>query len=90
MVNGINAFAEVVGPVLEFPRHARGGVAVLDAQLASRAVAIGVHGSLRHAQFAGDLLGRQMLVHQAQAFTLPRREQADRIFGDVIACAHAE
>ena len=51
-----------------------GGVAVLDAELAARAVAIGVHRCLGHAKLAGDLLGRQVLVDQAQAFALSRRE----------------
>jgi hypothetical protein len=34
-----------------------GGVAILDAELAARAVAIGVDGSLRHTELARDLLG---------------------------------
>ena len=83
MVNGIKTC-----PVAGLAREARGGVAVLDAQLAPRAVAIGVHRSLGHAQFAGDLLGRQMLVHQAQAFALPGRQQPHQIFGDDVARAH--
>ena len=82
MVNG--------GLAIELARQARRGVAVLHAQLASRAVAIGVDGSLRHAEFAGDLLRRQMLIDKPQAFTLAWREQAHRIFGDDIACAHVE
>jgi hypothetical protein len=82
MVNG--AFS------VELPGEARGGVAVLHAQLAPGAVAIGVDGSLRHAEFAGDLLGRQMLIDQPQAFTLARREQAHRIFGDDVACTHVD
>jgi hypothetical protein len=41
---------------IELPRHAGGGVSVFDAQLAPRAVAIGVDRRLGHAQFAGDLL----------------------------------
>jgi hypothetical protein len=74
---------------VELAGDARRGVAVLDAELAPRAVAIGVHRSLRHAQFAGDLLGRQMLVDQAQAFAFTRREQPHRIFGNDVACDHS-
>jgi hypothetical protein len=44
------------GVSVELPRQARRGIAILDAQLAAGAVAIGVDGSLRHAEFAGDLL----------------------------------
>jgi hypothetical protein len=43
---------------IQLAGEARGGVAILDAQLAAGAVAIGVDGSLRHAELAGDLLGR--------------------------------
>ena len=82
MVNG--------GLAIELARQARRGVAVLHAQLASRAVAIGVDGSLRHAEFAGDLLRRQMLIDEAQAFAFARCEQAHRIFGDDVACAHVQ
>jgi hypothetical protein len=82
MVNG--------GLSVELTGDARGGIAILHAQLAAGAVAIGVDGSLRHAEFAGDLLRRQMLIDQPQAFTLSRREQADRIFGDDVACAHVD
>jgi hypothetical protein len=47
----VNAHLQV-----ELAREAGGGVAVLDAQLAPRAVAIGVDRGLGHAQLAGDLL----------------------------------
>jgi hypothetical protein len=67
---------------IQLPHEPGGGVAVIDAQFSPGAVAVGVHRGLRHAQFAGDLLRRQMLVHQAQAFPLSRREQADRVGGD--------
>jgi hypothetical protein len=43
---------------VQLSRNARGGIAVLDAELAAGAVAIGIDGSLRHAEFAGDLLRR--------------------------------
>jgi hypothetical protein len=65
-----------------------GSVAVLDAQLAPGAIAIGVHRCLGHAKFAGDLLGRQMLVHEPQAFALARREQPDRLLGNDVPPAH--
>jgi len=55
------------------PCEPRSGVAVLDAELAARAVAIGIHRGLGHAELAGDLLGRQVLIDQAQAIALPRR-----------------
>jgi hypothetical protein len=75
---------------VELPGEPGGGVAVLDAELAPGAVAVGVDGSLGHAEFAGDLLGGQMLVHQAQAFTLAWREQPHRVFGNDVACDHGE
>ena len=60
------------------PQEARGLVAIAHAELAPGAVAIGVHGRLGHAEFAGDLLGAQVLVHEAQAFALALRQQLDR------------
>jgi hypothetical protein len=60
------------------PQEARGLVAIAHAELAPGAVAVGVHRRLRHAQFAGDLLGAQMLIHQAQAFPFALRQQLDR------------
>jgi hypothetical protein len=73
---------------VELTGEARRGIAVLDAQLAARAVAIGVDGSLRHAEFAGDLLRRQVLIDQAQTFAFARCEQPHRIFGDDVSCSH--
>ena len=84
MVNGNNPC-----PVFELPRHARSGIAVLDAQLAPRAVAIGVDRRLRHAEFTGDLFGRKVLVDQPQAFALARREKPHQIIGDDVARSHA-
>jgi hypothetical protein len=66
-----------------------GGVAILDTQLAAGAVAIGVDGGLRHAEFASDLLGRQMLIDQPQAFAFTRREQPHGVFGNDIARDHS-
>ena len=65
------------------------GIAVLDPELAPRAVAVGVHRGLGHAELAGDLLGRQMLIHEAQAFAFARCEQPHRIFGNDVACDHS-
>jgi hypothetical protein len=64
---------------VEVREAARRLIAVAGAQLAAGAVAIGVDGGLGHAQFAGDLLGAQMPVHQAQTFALSRRQQKDRV-----------
>lgn len=69
-------------------RQAGGGVAILDAQLAAGAVAIGIHRGLGHAQFAGDLLGRQVLIDEPQTFALARSQQVHVIVVDVIAGAH--
>jgi hypothetical protein len=59
--------------------QAGGGVAVVHPELAPGAVAVGVDRGLGHAELAGDLLRRQVLVDQAQTFALSGREQADRI-----------
>ncbi|HLZ76537.1 MAG TPA: hypothetical protein VKQ35_16135 [Phenylobacterium sp.] len=81
----------VNGPVaVELARDPRRGVAILDAQLAARPVAVGVDGSFRHAEFAGDLLRRQVLIDQPQAFAFARREQPHRIFGDDVSCGHSD
>jgi hypothetical protein len=74
---------------VELTGQPRGGVAVLDAELAAGAVAVGVDRSLGHAQFAGDLFRRQMLVDQAQAFALAGRKQPHRVFGNDVACDHS-
>src|SRR6185312_9172205 len=74
---------------VELPGEARGGVAVLDAELAARAVAVGVHRGLGHAELAGDLFGRQVLIDQPQAIALTWCEQSHRVFGDDVPCAHA-
>jgi hypothetical protein len=73
---------------VELPGQPGGGVAVLHPQFAARAVAIGVHRRLGHAEFAGDLLRRQMLIDQPQAFALTRGEQPHRVINDDVACAH--
>ena len=52
-------------------------IAVGDPQLAPRAVAVGIDRRLGHAQFAGDLFGAEMLVHQAETIALTLREQFD-------------
>ena len=73
---------------VDLPQQARGGVAIVDAQLAARTVAIGVDRGLGHAELAADLLGRQVLVDQAQTLPLPGGQQADRAGDDVHARSH--
>jgi len=73
---------------IELPRDPRRGVAILDAELAAGAVAVGVDGSLRHAEFTGDLLRRKMLIDEAQAFAFAGCEQPHGILDDVDTCAH--
>jgi hypothetical protein len=75
---------------VELTGEARRRIAVLHAQLAAGPVAIGVDGSLRHAELAGDLLRRQVLIDKAQAFAFARREQSHRIFGDDVSCSHVD
>ena len=74
---------------VQLARHPRRGEAILDAQLAPRAVAIGVHRGLRHAELAGDLLRRQMLIHQPQAIALALGEQSHRVFDNFGTCPHS-
>jgi hypothetical protein len=74
---------------VQLASQTRRGIAILHTQLAAGAVAIGIDGSFRHAEFAGDLLRRQMLIDQPQAFALAWREQPHRIFGDDVACSHS-
>jgi hypothetical protein len=81
----VNAAADIEGA-----RETGGGIAILDAQLAPGAVAIGVDGSLRHAEFTSDLLRRQVLIDKPQAFAFARREQPHRIFGDDVSCSHGQ
>ena len=73
---------------IELAHQAGGGIPVIHAQLSPRAIAVGVHRGLGHAQFAGDLLGRQMLIDQAQALALSGREQADGVGLGVRAYGH--
>lgn len=71
-------------------QQAGGLVAVGDAELAAGPVAVGVDRGFRHAELAGDLLGAQMLVDEAQAFALALRKQLDGILGDVGAWRHGK
>src|SRR5579862_1531858 len=73
---------------VELPGEPGRGVAVLDAELPASPIAVGVHRGLGHAEFARDLLGRQMLIDQPKAFTLAGREQSDRVLCDDVPCAH--
>jgi hypothetical protein len=60
-------------------QQARGLVPVGNAQLAPRAVAVGVDRGLRHAELAGDLLRAEVLIDEAQAFPFALRQQLDRL-----------
>lgn len=73
---------------IELAGETRRAVAILDAQLAPGAVAIGVHRCLGHPELAGDLFGRQVLIDQPQAFTLTRRKKRGWIVRDIRSCAH--
>jgi len=74
---------------VELARQPCRGVAVLDAQLAPGAVAVGVDRRLGHAQFAGDLLRREVLIDQPQAFALTQGEQAHEVVPTVVSRVHA-
>jgi hypothetical protein len=65
-------------------------VAVGDAELAARTVAVGVDGGLRHPELAGDLLRAEMLVDQPQAFSLTGSEELDRVFADSRTVRHGQ
>jgi hypothetical protein len=64
-------------------------VAVGNAELAPRAVAIGVDRGLGHAELAGDLLGAEVLVDEAQAFPFALRQQLYGLAHDVGSHRHA-
>lgn len=68
--------------------HPRSLVAVVDAQLAARTVAVGVDRRLRHSEFAGDLLGAHVLVDQPQTIALARRQKFDLGTRNVGSFAH--
>jgi hypothetical protein len=74
---------------LELAGQLGGGVAVLDAELAAGAVAIGVDRCLGHAELAGDLLRREVLIDQPQTLAFAWGEQTHRIFDDDVPCAHS-
>jgi hypothetical protein len=74
---------------IELAGEAGGRIAILHAELAPGAVAVGVHRGLGHAEFARDLLGRQVLIDQAQAFALAGRKQPHRVFGNDVARDHS-
>jgi hypothetical protein len=63
-------------------------VAVVDTELAPRAIAVGVHRRLGHAELAGDLLRRKVLIDEPEALALARRKKPGRIIDDVRSCAH--
>ena len=65
-----------------FGQEPGGVIAVGDAELAAGTVAIGVDRGLGHPQFAGDLLGAEVAIDEAQAFPLSRRQQFDLLVHD--------
>ena len=65
-----------------FGQEPGGVIAVGDAELAARTVAIGVDRGLGHPQFAGDLLGAEVPVDQTQALPLARSQQFDLLVHD--------
>lgn len=73
---------------VELTGEAGGAVAILDAELAPSAVAIGVDRRLGHAELTGDLFGGQVLIDQPQAFALTRRKKRRWIVGDSRSRAH--
>lgn len=73
---------------VDLPQQARGGVAIVDAQLAARTVAIGVDRGLGHAELAGDLFRGEMLVDQPQALPLAGRQKVERVVVDVRSRIH--
>ena len=84
----VNARGEL-GVGVERAGQPRGSVAVLDAELAPRPVAVGVDRGLGHAQFARDLLRGKVLVDQPQAFALTLGEQAHEVVRTVVSRVHA-
>ena len=60
-------------------QQAGGLVAVVHAELAARAVAVGVHRGLGHPELAGDLLGAEVLVDEPQALPFALRQQLDGV-----------
>ena len=73
---------------IELPSEAGGAVAILDAELAPSAVAIGIDRRLGHTELTGDLFGGQVLIDKPQAFALTRRKKRRWIVGEVRSCAH--
>jgi hypothetical protein len=71
--------------VIDQPRRL---IPVVHAELAARAVAVGVHRGLGHAEFARDLLGAEVQIDQAKALTLARREAFDPILDLLDRFAH--
>lgn len=66
----------------------RGLVAVTRAQLLPRAVAIGVHRGLGHAEFSRDLLRTQVPIDQPQAVPLPLSQPFDKVLTHIPRLAH--
>lgn len=69
--------------------QAGGGIAVVHAELAPGAIAIGIDRSLGHPKLTGDLLRRQVLIDQSQAFALAWRKKPGWIIHDIRSSAHS-
>ena len=67
-----------------------GLIPVVDAELSARAVAVGVDRGLRHPQLAGDLLGAEVLVDEAQALPFALRQQLDGLGAGLGPHSHAD
>ena len=74
---------------VELAGQAGGGIAIVHAKLAPGAVAIGVDRGLGHPKLTGDLLRRQVLIDQPQAFALTWRKKPGWIIHDIRSSAHS-
>jgi len=66
----------------------RGLVSIARAELLARAVAIGVHRGLGHAEFSRDLLGTQVPIDQPKAVPLPLGQPIDKVLAHIPRLAH--
>ena len=74
---------------VELAGHAGRGIAIVHAELAPGAVAVGVDRGLGHPKLAGDLLRGQVLIDQPQAFALAWRKKPGWIVHDIRSFAHS-
>ena len=73
---------------VELAGEACGGIAIVHAELAPGAVAVGIDRGLGHPKLAGDLLRRQVLIDQPQAFALTWRKKPGWIVHEIRSSAH--